>query len=114
LDIVDNETEGELDRISATRNRPYAITGLATRIGRFVIGNSYFLSDLFLHDDYQEKKYFSARTVWCWKTSLVRETARRLSEKQNAMIVDTSNEICGDSDVTHLCVGKARIMRWYH
>jgi hypothetical protein len=53
-------TEGELDRISATRNRPYTITGLTTRIGRFVIGNSYFLSDLFLHDDYQEKNVF-----WC-------------------------------------------------
>jgi hypothetical protein len=42
----------------------------------------------------KKKTYFGASTVWCWKTSLVRETARRLSEKQNAMIVDTSNEIC--------------------
>jgi stage III sporulation protein SpoIIIAA len=102
--------EGELHRISAIRNKLNIIIGLTIRIGRFFIGNSYILSDLLLHSDYSEKSILVLGPPGAGKTSLIREIARCLSEKQNVMIVDTSNEICGDSDVTHSCVGKARRM----
>jgi stage III sporulation protein SpoIIIAA len=44
------------------------------------------------------------------KTTIVRETARLLAEHANVVIVDTSNEIAGDGNVPHLCVGFARRM----
>jgi stage III sporulation protein SpoIIIAA len=102
--------EGELHRISAVRNKLNNIIGLTMRIGRFFIGNSYIISDLLLHDDYLDQSILVLGPPGAGKTSLIREIARRLSEKQNVMIVDTSNEICGDSDITHSCVGKARRM----
>jgi stage III sporulation protein SpoIIIAA len=44
------------------------------------------------------------------KTTIVREIARVLAEEQNVCIIDTSNEIAGDGDVPHHCVGLARRM----
>lgn len=40
----------------------------------------------------------------------MRETTRLLAERANVCIVDTSNEIAGDGDVPHPCVGHARRM----
>mmetsp|Transcript_13547 Transcript_13547/g.44235 ORF Transcript_13547/g.44235 Transcript_13547/m.44235 type:complete len:241 (-) Transcript_13547:627-1349(-) len=45
------------------------------------------------------------------KTTVVREAARVLAERCNVLIVDTSNEIAGDGDVPHPCVGHARRMQ---
>jgi stage III sporulation protein SpoIIIAA len=42
------------------------------------------------------------------KTTIVRETTRLLAERSNVCIVDTSNEIAGDGNVPHHCVGLAR------
>ena len=42
------------------------------------------------------------------KTTIVREATRLLAESHNVLIVDTSNEIAGDGDVPHPCVGLAR------
>lgn len=44
------------------------------------------------------------------KTTVIREVARLLSERSNVCIVDTSNEIAGDGDIPHPCVGFARRM----
>lgn len=41
---------------------------------------------------------------------MVREVTRLLAERCNVCIVDTSNEIAGDGDVPHPCVGFARRM----
>ena len=40
----------------------------------------------------------------------MRDATRLLAERCNTVIVDTSNEIAGDSDVPHACVGQARRM----
>jgi stage III sporulation protein SpoIIIAA len=40
----------------------------------------------------------------------VREVTRLLADRFNVCIVDTSNEIAGDGDVPHPCVGHARRM----
>ena len=40
----------------------------------------------------------------------MRDAARLLAETNNTCIVDTSNEIAGDGDVPHDCVGMARRM----
>lgn len=42
------------------------------------------------------------------KTTIVREVTRILAEQLNVCIVDTSNEIAGDGDIPHPCVGHAR------
>lgn len=44
------------------------------------------------------------------KTTVVREVTRLLAERSNVLIVDTSNEIGGDGDIVHPCVGAARRM----
>jgi hypothetical protein len=44
------------------------------------------------------------------KTTVVREVTRLLAERCNVCIVDTSNEIAGDGDIPHPCVGFARRM----
>lgn len=41
---------------------------------------------------------------------MIREIARILAEKEAVVVVDTSNEICGDGDTAHPCVGYARRM----
>ena len=42
------------------------------------------------------------------KTTIIREIARKLSEEHNLLIVDTSNEIAGDGDIPHPCIGLSR------
>ncbi len=46
------------------------------------------------------------------KTTLLREISRLLADEyeQRVMIVDTSNEIGGDGDIAHNCIGRARRM----
>ena len=41
---------------------------------------------------------------------MVREVTRLLADRSNVCIVDTSNEIAGDGDIPHPCVGFARRM----
>jgi hypothetical protein len=45
------------------------------------------------------------------KTTMLRETARILSEDNRVVIVDTSNEIAGDGDIPHPAIGRARRMQ---
>ena len=44
------------------------------------------------------------------KTTIVRDATRLLAEAHNTCIVDTSNEIAGDGNIPHACVGLARRM----
>ncbi|MBI3741397.1 MAG: AAA family ATPase, partial [Chloroflexi bacterium] len=45
------------------------------------------------------------------KTTMLRESARVLSEQKRVVIVDTSNEIGGDGDIPHPAIGNARRMQ---
>jgi len=44
------------------------------------------------------------------KTTIVREVTRILSMNDNVCVVDTSNEIAGDGNIRHNCIGYARRM----
>eukprot|EP00957_Ditylum_brightwellii_P196741 14989795-Ditylum_brightwellii.AAC.1 len=44
------------------------------------------------------------------KTTIVREAVRVLASRHNVCVVDTSNEIAGDGDIPHPCIGDARRM----
>jgi stage III sporulation protein SpoIIIAA len=66
------------------------------------------LKDLLLQPENQHKSILVLGPPGSGKTSVIREIARILSLTRNVCIVDTSNEICGDGDVPHSCVGDAR------
>jgi stage III sporulation protein SpoIIIAA len=98
----------QLHRISAIRNRADLIIGLTMRVGRHVSGNAAMIADLLFHDD---ASILFLGEPGSGKTTVVREVTRLLAERSNVLIVDTSNEIAGDGDVPHPCVGHARRMQ---
>jgi stage III sporulation protein SpoIIIAA len=97
--------EAQLHRISAIRNRAEDIIGLTMRVGRHVGGNAAMIRDLLFHED---ASILFLGEPGSGKTTVVREATRLLAERSNVLIVDTSNEIAGDGDVPHHCVGLAR------
>ena len=97
--------EAQLHRVSAIRNRADAIIGLTMRVGRHVGGNAAMIADLLFHED---GSLLFLGEPGSGKTTIVREATRLLAEMSNVLIVDTSNEIAGDGDVPHPCVGLAR------
>ena len=97
--------EAQLHRVSAIRNRAEAIIGLTMRVGRHVAGNAAMIADLLFHED---GSILFLGEPGSGKTTVVREATRLLAEMSNVLIVDTSNEIAGDGDVPHSCVGLAR------
>jgi stage III sporulation protein SpoIIIAA len=97
--------EAQLHRISAIRNRARDIIGLTLRVGRHVGGNAAMIRDLLFRED---ASILFLGEPGSGKTTIVREATRLLAELRNVLIVDTSNEIAGDGDVPHHCVGLAR------
>lgn len=57
-----------------------------------------------------------ALEVFAGKTTLLRDVVRLLADKfkKRTIVVDTSNEIGGDGDVPHPCLGSARRMSPVH
>ena len=98
-----------LHRISCIRNRQFLITGLTCRIGRAVFGSICFARDLL--ESGQSILILGKPGIG--KTTIIREMARVLSDEMNkrVIIIDTSNEIAGDSDIPHSAIGKARRMQ---
>jgi len=98
-----------LHRISCIRNRQYLITGLTCRIGRAIFGTSSIVRDLLESD----QSILILGKPGVGKTTIIREIARVLSDEmeKRVIIVDTSNEIAGDSDIPHSCIGRARRMQ---
>ncbi len=99
--------ERTLHRISAIRNRRGQIVGLTLRVGRAVYGTIDIIEDLIASG----KSILMLGRPGVGKTTMLREAARILAEKNRVVIVDTSNEIGGDGDVPHPAVGKARRMQ---
>ncbi len=101
-----NET---LHRISCIRNRQFIINGLTCRIGRTILGTINGVRDLL---EFNQSILILGKPG-VGKTTTIREISRILSEEKSkrVIIIDTSNEIAGDSDIPHIGIGKARIMQ---
>ena len=101
--------ERTLHRISCIRNRQFLITGLTCRIGRAMFGTISVIRDLLEFN----KSLLILGRPGIGKTTIIREIARILSDEmgKRVIIIDTSNEIAGDSNIPHSGIGRARRMQ---
>ena len=101
--------ERTLHRISCIRNRQFLINGLTCRIGRAIFGPISTIRDLLE----SQQSILLLGKPGVGKTTIIREIARVVSDEmqQRVIIVDTSNEIAGDSDIPHSGIGRARRMQ---
>jgi stage III sporulation protein SpoIIIAA len=101
--------ERTLHRISCIRNRQFLINGLTCRVGRAVFGTISVVRDLLESN----KSILILGKPGVGKTTIIREIARVLADEmeKRVIIIDTSNEIAGDSDVPHSGIGRARRMQ---
>nr|YP_009496417.1 hypothetical protein ycf45 [Attheya longicornis]YP_009496477.1 hypothetical protein ycf45 [Attheya longicornis]AWT39130.1 hypothetical protein ycf45 [Attheya longicornis]AWT39190.1 hypothetical protein ycf45 [Attheya longicornis] len=101
--------ERTLHRISCIRNRQFLINGLTCRVGRAIFGTISIIRDLL---ELQQSILILGKPG-VGKTTIIREIARVLSDEleKRVIIVDTSNEIAGDSDLPHSGIGRARRMQ---
>ena len=104
--------ERTLHRISCIRNRQFLINGLTCRIGRAIFGTISMIRDLLE----SQKSILILGKPGVGKTTIIREIARVLSDEmgKRVIIIDTSNEIAGDSDIPHSGIGRARRMQVPH
>ena len=103
--------DGSLHRISAIRRRDGDVAGLTLRVGRFAPGNSTMIADVLFGT---ELSILFLGPPGSGKTSIVRDAARVLAEKNSVVVVDTSCEIGGAGMVPHECIGLARRMEVKH
>ena len=101
--------ERTLHRISCIRNRQFLINGLTCRIGRSIFGTVSVIQDLLE----SEKSILILGKPGVGKTTIIREIGRVLANEmeKRVIVIDTSNEIAGDSDIPHLGIGRARRMQ---
>nr|AWT38917.1 hypothetical protein ycf45 [Eunotogramma sp.] len=101
--------ERTLHRISCIRNRQFLINGLTCRVGRAIFGTISIIRDLLE----SEQSILILGKPGVGKTTIIREIARVLSDEmqKRVIIIDTSNEIAGDSDIPHSGIGRARRMQ---
>ena len=101
--------ERTLHRISCIRNRQFLINGLTCRVGRAIFGTISVIRDLLESD----KSILILGKPGVGKTTIIREIARVLADEmeKRVIIIDTSNEIAGDSDIPHSGIGRARRMQ---
>ena len=101
--------ERTLHRISCIRNRQFLIMGLTCRVGRAIFGTISAIRDLLE----SEKSILVLGKPGVGKTTIIREIGRVLADEmeKRVIIIDTSNEITGDSDIPHSGIGRARRMQ---
>jgi len=101
--------DGTLHRISAIKNRAGKIVGITCRIGEAVEGSAQMVKDIVLAGH----SVLLLGRPGVGKTTVIREIARILADEafRRVVIVDTSNEIGGDGDVSHIGIGRSRRMQ---
>jgi stage III sporulation protein SpoIIIAA len=101
--------ERTLHRISCIRNRQFLINGLTCRVGRSIFGTVSVIRDLLE----SEKSILILGKPGVGKTTIIREIGRVLADEmeKRVVVIDTSNEIAGDSDIPHSGIGRARRMQ---
>ena len=101
--------ERTLHRISCIRNRQFLINGLTCRVGRVIFGTISVIRDLLELN----KSILILGKPGVGKTTIIREISRVLADEiiKRVIIIDTSNEIGGDSDISHSGIGRARRMQ---
>ena len=101
--------ERTLHRISCIRNRQFLINGLTCRVGRAIFGTISIIRDLLESG----KSILILGKPGTGKTTIIREIGRILADEmgKRVIIIDTSNEIAGDSDIPHFGIGRARRMQ---
>ena len=87
----------------------FLINGLTCRIGRAIFGTIAVVRDLLEF----EKSILLLGKPGIGKTTIIREIGRVLADEmeKRVIIIDTSNEIAGDSDIPHSGIGRARRMQ---
>lgn len=98
--------EDTLHRISCMKDRENRIIGLTMRVGQEFPHSIDIIKDLV---DSGESVLILGKPG-AGKSTKLREVAKHLSETRRVIIVDTSNEIAGESIAPHPAVGKARRM----
>ena len=101
--------EKTLHRISLIKNRVDKTIGLTCRVGRAVFGSIKIIEDFIGNG----KSILIMGKPGIGKTTMLREIARLLADKENkrVIVIDTSNEIAGDGDIPHPAIGSARRMQ---
>lgn len=101
--------EGTLHRISCVKNKANEVVGLTMRIGRSIFGTIQIIKDCLE----QNKSVLLLGPPGVGKTTMLREIAHYLSteKEKRVIVIDTSNEIAGDSDIPHPAIGRSRRMQ---
>jgi stage III sporulation protein SpoIIIAA len=95
-----------IHRVSRRLNLNRDVIGLTLRVGRTAPRAGDVLSDILRSG----RSILLLGAPGSGKTTLLRHAARILAERNRVEVIDTTNEIAGDSDVPHKSIGRARRM----
>lgn len=101
---------GTLHRVSRETNLQGTTVMITIRVGRALVGVAEPLRRVLYQAVDQNAGIAIIGPPAAGKTTLLRDIARIMAERlgRGLVIIDTSNEIAGDSDVPHPIIGKAR------
>ena len=103
---------GTLHRVSVIKDRAGKPMGYTMRVGKHIAECSKIIYDLL---DNSNESILLIGKPGVGKSSKLRDVCHYLSVKgYKVMIVDTSNEIAGDSEIPNEAVGQARRMMVFH